>query len=164
MVSAYIPRQKSWKSLLIALVVVLGLSWLSSFIVQAHMPWYHGLQKPSFTPPDWSFSVVWPLLYIMMTVAAWLIWHQPVRKPRQLARARALFVVQLLLNLAWTPVFFGLQNPLWGLGWIILVWCAVVATMLQFWRIHAVAGLLFVPYLCWVSFATLLNYRIVVLN
>lgn len=164
MASPYMRRRHPWKVLLCALAVVLALSWLSSLIVSAHMPWYEGLEKAGFNPPSWVFGVVWPALYVLMTVAAWLVWSHPVRHRKSLYRARWLFIVQLLLNLTWTPVFFGLENPAYGMAWLVLVWLAVVATMWSFWGIRRVAVLLFVPYFLWVSFAAVLNYQILVLN
>lgn len=164
MPTPFMRQKRSWKSLILALIVVLGLSWLTSFIVTAHMPWYDTLQKPPYNPPSWAFGVVWPLLYVMMTVAAWLVWRHPSRDKKQVRRGRKLFILQLVLNLLWTPIFFGMENPQYGLIWLALVWLAVAATLLSFWRMRALAGLLMLPYLAWVSFAALLNYQIVVLN
>lgn len=161
----YMRRRSFWKPLLLAIAAVLALSWLSSLVVAAHMPWYAALEKPSYNPPDWAFGVVWPVLYVMMVVAAALAWRHPSRqKKAQVRQARMLFVVQLALNLAWTPVFFGLENPQYGLAWLGTVWLAATATLVAFWRLRPLAGALLVPYLAWLSFAVLLNTQILLLN
>jgi translocator protein len=164
MPTAFVQPRKPWKNLLIAIVAVLALSWLSSLPVTANMAWYEGLEKASFNPPSWSFGVVWPILYIMMTIAAWLIWHPTSRNKKQVQKARAVFIIQLICNLLWTPIFFGLQSPLYGLAWIAVVWAAVALTLALFWRIRRLAGILLLPYLAWVSFAALLNYSILMQN
>jgi benzodiazapine receptor len=120
--------------------------------------WYATLSKPSWTPPDWVFGPVWTVLYLGMAVAAWLVWRQ-----KGLNGARGpliLFVVQLGLNVAWSWLFFGLRNPALGFIDILLLWVAIAATLVAFLRRSLVAGLLFVPYLAWVTFAACLNYSI----
>lgn len=163
MSSHFTRRHSPLRALVIAIVVVLGLSWLSSLPVAANMAWYEGLQKPWFNPPSWSFGVVWPLLYVMMTVAAWIV-AQPHKRRKATRLPQTLFAVQLACNLLWTPIFFGLQSPWFGLCWIGVVWVAVAATLLCFWRIDRRAGMLLVPYLAWVSFAAVLTHQIWVLN
>ena len=124
--------------------------------------WYAALDKPSWTPPDWVFGPVWTVLYLAMAVAAWLVWRQ---KGWSGARVPlTLFGVQLALNVAWSWLFFGLRSPGLGFADIILLWMAIVATLVAFWRRSAVAGLLFVPYLAWVTFAAVLNYSIWQMN
>ena len=120
--------------------------------------WYAALTKPSWTPPGWLFGPVWTVLYLGMAVAAWLVWRQ---KGLSAARgALTLFGVQLGLNVAWSWLFFGLRNP--GLGFvdILSLWVAIAATLVAFWWRSVLAGLLFVPYLAWVTFAAVLNYSI----
>ncbi len=124
--------------------------------------WYATLAKPAWTPPDWLFGPVWTLLYILMAVAAWLVWR---RYGLSGARAAlALFVAQLILNALWSWVFFGLQRP--GLAFLELtvLWLAVAATTGAFWRLEPWAGRLLVPYLAWVTFAGLLNFALWRLN
>lgn len=120
--------------------------------------WYASLQKPSWNPPAWVFGPAWTLLYILMAVAAWLIWREGGWKTQ--GRALSLFVVQLALNALWTPLFFGLHRPDLAFFEIILLWLAITATLGAFWRVKRAAGLLLVPYLAWVSFATALNFTI----
>ncbi len=128
------------------------------FTLDAIPQWYATLVKPSFSPPNWLFGPVWTLLYLMMGTAAWLVWQ------RQGTAALKVFWLQLALNALWTPLFFGLHNPLAGLVCIVLMWLAIVWTIKTFWPISRTAALLLVPYLAWVSFATALNLAIYLLN
>lgn len=128
------------------------------FTAQAIPEWYALLNKPTFSPPNWLFGPVWITLYLMMGTAAWLVWR------REGIGALRVFWVQLALNALWTPLFFGLQNPLAGLVCIVLMWLAIAWTIVGFWRVSRLAALLLVPYLIWVSFATVLNAAIYVLN
>lgn len=123
--------------------------------------WYDRLDKPSFNPPSWVFGPVWTTLYLLMAVAAWLVWRSDDRRRRT---ALALFAVQLVLNAIWSPLFFGARLPGWALAEIVLLWVAVAVTTSWFWSIDRRAGALLVPYLAWVSFAAVLNAEIVRLN
>ncbi len=141
--------------------VVLG--WLSSLAQSAaSQAWYDALQRPALTPPDWTFGAVWTLLYGLMGAAAWLVWRR--RTEAGAPAALILFAVQLVLNLIWTPAFFGLQSVALGFIVIVPVLIAVLATTVAFWRVSRPAGLLFLPYLAWVAFATLLAWQIWQLN
>ena len=124
--------------------------------------WYAGLQKPSWNPPSWLFGPAWSLLYILMAVAAWLVWREGGWKAQ--GRALRLFLLQWFLNALWTPLFFGLHRPGLAFAEIVLLWLAIVATLWSFWRARKLAGLLLVPYLAWVTFATVLNFTIWRLN
>jgi len=124
--------------------------------------WYRSLQKPIFTPPGWLFGPVWTLLYVLMGVAVWLVWRE--RSARPVTLPLALFIVQLALNVVWTPLFFGLQNPGVAFVDILLLWIAIAATVWQFFGVSAIAGFLMLPYLAWVSFACALNFAIWRLN
>ena len=118
--------------------------------------WYATADKPSFNPPNWLFGPVWTVLYAAMAVAAWLVWRQggDIR----------VWWVQLTLNLAWTPVFFAGQWLWPALAVIVALDVAVAVTLVSFWRTSRIAGLLFVPYLAWVLFATALNAAIASMN
>ncbi|WP_421696145.1 TspO/MBR family protein [Aestuariivirga sp.] len=122
--------------------------------------WYSTLAKPSWNPPSWLFGPVWTLLYIMMAVAAWLVW----RTKDRVGPALTLFFVQLALNVAWSLIFFGARSPGMALVEVVFLWAAVLLTMLAFFKRHTIAGWLFVPYLAWVSFAAFLNLTIWQLN
>lgn len=124
--------------------------------------WYQALEKPPFNPPDWLFAPVWTALYIMMGIAAWRIWrHRSFEVTR---RALTVFGMQLGLNLAWSFLFFGLQRIDLALIEIIILLIAIVTNTIMFWRIDSFAGLLFVPYAVWVTYATLLNASLWLLN
>jgi tryptophan-rich sensory protein len=121
--------------------------------------WYPTLEKPWFTPPDAVFAPVWITLYAMMGVASWLVWREgPRRATTQIALA--VYAVHLVLNAAWSLVFFGLRAPGGGLVVIVVLVGAVIATMRRFARVRALAAWLLAPYLVWVLYATALNATI----
>jgi benzodiazapine receptor len=117
--------------------------------------WYASLNKPLWNPPSWLFGPVWTLLYLMMATAAWLVW-----KRCGWGKALGFYGIQLVLNAAWTPIFFGAQQPGWALVDIIALWVAIGVTTVAFFRVSKAAGGLMVPYLGWVSFAMVLNYAL----
>jgi benzodiazapine receptor len=125
--------------------------------------WYPTLAKPSFNPPAWVFGPVWTLLYVMMGVAAFLIWRQGLDADG-VRTALAVFAVQLALNGLWSILFFGMRAPGLALAEIALLWIAIGLTTLFFWRVTATAGALLLPYWGWVSFATILNASLWWLN
>jgi translocator protein len=125
-------------------------------------PWFRNLERPAWYPPEWVFGPVWSLLYLLMGVAAWLVW-----RPRGWEGARApltLFGAQLVLNAAWTWIFFGLRMPGPAFVEIVALWLVLLATIVAFWRVSRLAGGLMVPYLAWVTFAAALNFAIWRLN
>ncbi len=149
--------------LLFFLVVCSGAAAIGSlFTVAEVLTWYAGLAKPAWGPPNWLFGPVWTTLYGMMAVAGWLAWRRA--GPAGAERALALFGVQLVLNAVWSGLFFGRHRPDWAFAEIVVLWVAILATTVALWRIHRGAGLLFVPYLLWVTFAAALNYAIWALN
>jgi tryptophan-rich sensory protein len=123
--------------------------------------WYPTLHKPAWNPPNWLFAPVWTLLYVLMGVAIWRVWrrHGPAARP-----LCAAYFVQLALNALWSVLFFGLQRPDWALADIVLLWGVLVWLQFNLARRDRAAGLLWAPYLLWVSFATALNWAIVRLN
>lgn len=125
--------------------------------------WYSTIDKPSFTPPSWVFGPVWTILYLLMGVAAFLVWQKGVQL-RLVRIALGWFLVQLVLNALWSPVFFGLHQIGWALVVIVLLWIAIVITIYHFSRVSQMGAVLLVPYLLWVSFATVLNGAIWRLN
>ncbi len=124
--------------------------------------WYTTLQKPSFNPPGWLFAPVWTTLYVLMAIAAWRIWRRPGSQARRMALA--LFAAQLGFNLLWSVVFFGLREIGLALAEILILLVLVAVNMFAFWRIDRPAGALFIPYVLWVGFATILNASLWVLN
>jgi translocator protein len=151
---------KQWWALAGFVVLCLAAGGIAGFATsQSVVDWYPALVKPSWTPPGWLFGPVWTVLYVMMGVAAWLVW-----KVRDSGVALGIFAVQLALNMAWSFLFFGAKSPILGLVCIVLLWIAIVATILAFRRKSSVAAAMMLPYLAWVSFATTLNGAIVALN
>jgi tryptophan-rich sensory protein len=129
------------------------------FTAQSVRTWYVTLQKPSFAPPNWVFGPAWITLYTLMGIALYLVWQ----KTDEANVPRAVFIVfgiQLVLNALWSYVFFGLRSPLLGFIEITLLWAAIVATIILFWRISSTAALLLTPYLLWVTFAAALNFSL----
>ncbi len=125
-------------------------------------PWYASLKKPSWNPPAWIFGPVWTALYAMMGVAAWLLWRCDGWAGQR--RPLLLFIVQLTLNAAWSPLFFGLHRPDLAFAEIVLLWLAIAATVAVFWPVNRAAACLLVPYFAWVSFAAALNFTLWRLN
>jgi tryptophan-rich sensory protein len=135
---------------------------LFAFITLCLAVWYQALEKPPFNPPDWLFAPVWTALYILMGIAAWRIWR--LRSFEATRTAFAVFGVQLCLNLAWSFLFFGLQRIDLALLEIVILLIAIITNTIVFWRIERLAGLLFVPYAVWVTYATILNASLWLLN
>lgn len=125
--------------------------------------WYSQLQKPIFTPPNWVFGPVWTILYILMGISLFLIWNKGLNYPK-VKLAIGLFLIQLILNAIWTPIFFGFHLILLALVNIILLFIAILITLLVFKKISFSASMLLLPYLIWVGCATILNGSICYLN
>ncbi len=135
----------------------------SAFTTPSIPTWYASLNKPLFTPPNWLFAPAWITLYLLMAIAAYLVWRKGLNTSG-VTRALVIFLVQLVLNALWSVVFFGFQAPLWGVVVIILLWVAILLTMLKFFKISRAAGALMLPYILWVIFASILNISIWLLN
>ncbi|KPK22679.1 MAG: hypothetical protein AMJ70_05330 [Dehalococcoidia bacterium SG8_51_3] len=150
--------------LFISLVVCQCAGIIGSVFTAPAIPnWYATLQKPAFTPPNWLFAPAWITLYLLMGIAAFLVWRVGL-KNRRVRTALIIFLVQLVLNALWSVVFFGMQSPLYGVIVIAILWLMILLTILKFARISATAAWLLVPYILWVSFATALNISIWILN
>ncbi len=124
--------------------------------------WYTSINKPSFNPPNWIFGPVWSILYLLMGIALFLVWQK--RKTVDVRFAIGLFAVQLILNTTWSVVFFGSKDLFAAFVVIIILALMILFTMISFYRISKTASLLLLPYLLWVSFASYLNYSILLLN
>ena len=159
---AVAPRE-GWFALVgwILLLVGLGATFGALFAPEA---WFAELLKPTWNPPSWIFAPVWTLLYATMAVALWLVRREPANEDRLRKVALVLFAIQFALNLAWTPLFFGLRSPGLAFAEICLLWIALLSTMLAFGRVRPLAGYLLLPYLLWVSFARVLNGTIWLMN
>lgn len=142
---------------MLALALALALVAAAAGIGARFRPdgWYRTLDKPGWNPPDWVFAPVWSLLYVAMAVAAWLAWRSEPGVLRTVGLA--LWLAQLLANAAWSWIFFGRHRPGWALADIGLLFGLILATLVVFFRLDAVAGWLLVPYLAWVGFAGCLN-------
>ncbi|SIS41669.1 TspO and MBR related proteins [Zobellia uliginosa] len=147
-----------------AISICLAIGFLSSFATQSSVnDWFTTLNKPSFNPPSWLFAPVWTVLYIMMGVAAGIVWAKGFYH-LWVKTALYHFGFQLLLNAAWSIVFFGLKEPLWALLVIIALVIVLSLTIKWFKVVSKTAAWLLVPYLLWVCFATVLNYKLWKLN
>ena len=135
----------------------------SIFTIRRIPTWYASLKKPSFRPPNWLFGPVWIVLYLLMGIAAYLVWQKGTENP-DVELAIIAFGLQLGLNVLWSVVFFGLESPVGGLVVIFILWSAILVTIQRFLPLSLAAGLLLVPYIAWVSIAAVLNISIYVLN
>jgi translocator protein len=148
--------------LLFAILICLLAGFIGSiFTMSSIMSWYSRLEKPYFNPPNYVFGPVWTVLYILMGIALYLVW---AKKDADKQAANIAFFTQLTLNVIWSILFFGMQSPLFAFLEIILLWTAIVATIVEFYRISKAAAVLMMPYLLWVSFAAVLNLSIYLLN
>ncbi len=134
-----------------------------SFTASSVNGWFTTLVKPSFNPPNWLFGPVWTALYIMMGISCYLVWNSKVAEKIK-NEALVFYLIQLLLNFLWSFIFFYAEQPGWALIDIILMWVMILLTILKFGRISSIAAWLLVPYISWVSFATILNFAIWKLN
>ncbi len=152
-----------WK-ILIAVVVCVAVGSLSGIATNhAIEGWYTTINKPSFNPPNWIFGPVWTLLYILMGIAAGLVWKAGWdRKDVQIALG--IFAVQLALNAMWSVIFFVGESPLWALVEILVLLAFIILTIVKFKPINSTAAYLLIPYVLWVSFATILTASILYLN
>ena len=155
--------KKSILPLLISILIVFSFGFIGSFFTTSSITtWYAFINKPLFSPPNWIFAPVWTLLYILMGVSAFLIWQK--RDNLKTKQALIFYGIQLILNALWSIIFFGMHNPGLALLEIIILWLFILITLIKFYKINKTAGLLFIPYLLWVSFALILNYVIWMLN
>jgi len=157
------PNYSHWPMLLVFLVACFGAAGIGSALTTSALgDWYPTITKPSFNPPNWIFGPVWTVLYLMMAVAGWLAWR--AGPPPSATAVWVPYFTQLALNTAWSGIFFYLHAPGWAFAEIILLWLAIAATIVMFYRRSPLAAWLLVPYLAWVSFAALLNFSIWRLN
>jgi len=146
-------RLRKISGLILSLTVCFSAAALGGFFRPGD--WYAALEKPSWNPPSWIFGPVWTTLYILMAVAAWMVWTRGGFAAQR--RPLCFFLAQLLLNAAWTPLFFGLHWIGIAFAELILLTLTLALTLRAFWNVHRPAAWLLVPYLLWVGFATLLN-------
>lgn len=133
------------------------------FTTPAINGWYATIQKPSFNPPNWIFAPVWTFLFFLMGVSLYLILEKDL-KDKTVKSALLIFTGQFILNILWSVLFFGLQRPFDAFIEIIILWFAILLTIVQFYKIDKKAAFLLVPYLLWVSLASVLNFSVWILN
>lgn len=152
----------------ISLLVFCGICFLAAMSGGYFRPglWYRDLTKPSWNPPNWLFPIAWTLLFAMMAVSAWLVWQEAGWSGGLTGGAVALCLwgLQLVFNAAWSAFFFGMKRMDYALIDVGLLWLAIAATIIAFWPISPLAGMLMLPYLLWVSFAAFLNATMLKLN
>jgi tryptophan-rich sensory protein len=155
--------KNDWLKLVGAVVISECAGVIGSIFTFSAIPtWYATLAKPSFNPPSWLFGPVWTALYLLMGIAAFLVWHKGDAAGR--TRALTIFGFQLVLNALWSILFFGLHSSSLALAGIIILWIAIAITIMTFYKISRASAYLLVPYLLWVSFAFCLNFAIWKLN
>lgn len=149
-----------WIMLIIAILICEFAGVIGSVFTTPAIPtWYASLNKPNLSPPNWAFAPVWITLYALMGISLYMLWIKGL-KSVQLTT----FSIQLVLNVIWSYLFFGLRSPLYGLIGIIALWISILATILSFYKISKKAALLLVPYIAWVTIAMTLNYYVWILN
>lgn len=143
--------------LILSIGICLGVGIVGSVFTTSSIPtWYATLNKPSFSPPNWVFGPVWTILYILMGISLYLVWQKK--------KVPAIFWIQLILNAAWSVIFFGLKNPALALVDVVALWIGIFLTIKSFYPISKLAAYLLAPYLLWVIFASILNLSIALLN
>lgn len=132
------------------------------FTIDAIPTWYAALEKPSFNPPNWIFGPVWTTLYTMMGISLYLVWRAKSKMSN--SQSLKIFAAQLFLNAIWTPVFFGMKQLFAAFIIIVLLWLMIIATIVSFRKLNRLAAALLIPYLLWVSFASVLNFSLWLMN
>ncbi|MFH0814826.1 MAG: TspO/MBR family protein [Candidatus Falkowbacteria bacterium] len=156
-------KNKIWKFIIAVAVCEFAGMVGSIFTAPAIQAWYVGINKPSFNPPNWIFAPVWTTLFLLMGVSLFLVWTK--KTDRKLKKsAMVFFCAQLALNIVWSIIFFGLHSPAWAFADIIALWVLILLNAIYFYKISKAAGWLYVPYLLWVAFASVLNFVIWKIN
>ena len=157
-------KKRLYYKIIISVIICLAVGAIGSIATQSSIgTWYSTINKPSFNPPNWLFGPVWTLLFVLMGIAAGIVWFKS-EKYSHAKIALIVFLIQLVLNGLWSYSFFYFENPFLGLINIMLLLIGIVFTIKWFLRVDKTAGYLLYPYLAWVSFATVLNFNIWVLN
>lgn len=157
-------KTSSTFQVIIAILISEAAGIIGSVFTSPSIPtWYAGIIKPTFSPPNWVFGPVWTTLFALMGIASYIVWKRGFER-RDVRIALGMFALQLILNVTWSLIFFGLQNPALAFLEIIALWLAIALTIVSFYRINKNAAYLLIPYILWVSFAMFLNYTIWSLN
>ena len=151
-----------WIILIASVFVCLAAGFIGSFFTTPYIPtWYESLNFPSFRPPNWLFGPVWTMLFILMGVSLYLVLEKDIKKVKP---QLAIFGVQLALNVLWSFLFFASQSPFYAFIEIITLWFAILFTIISFYKVSKKASMILIPYIAWVSFASILNYYVWILN
>jgi benzodiazapine receptor len=161
-------KRRDWAGhiiLLVGCIIICQLAGIIGSIFNTYSipTWYAGLVKPVFNPPNWVFAPVWTTLFLMMGISLYLVLRTGWEK-KEVRFAAGVFAVQLVLNIAWSALFFGLQMPWIAFVEIVILWAAILVTIWRFFRVSKPAAYLLVPYILWVSFAAVLNLSLAILN
>ncbi len=157
-------RMRLWFKILLCVLVITLLGGAGAVFTSGSLKdWYAGLEKPPGVPPNWLFGPVWTVLYAMMGISLARVWHFVPTGPAK-TRALVRFAIQMILNLTWTPVFFGAHLLAPALAVIVFLWIMILLTIFAFKPLDRIAAMLLVPYLVWVSYATYLNAGYLALN
>ena len=151
----------------ISILICLSAGFIGSIFTGSSVDsWYKTIIRPSFGPPNWIFAPVWTTLFVLMGIAFAIIWSSELGEEKKSAKKKALtvFVIQLFVNILWSLAFFGLKSPIFGLIVILILWFLILLTIIKFSKINKIAAYLLIPYILWVSFATVLNFAIWRLN
>lgn len=151
------------KPLIISLLIPLAVGGLSALLTRNSMEAFGALNQPPLSPPGWLFPVVWSILYLLMGFASYLVFVNG-RNRRKVQNALFVYGVQLFFNFLWSIIFFNQERYFFAFFWLLALWVLILITLVLFYRIHKPAGLLFIPYLVWVTFAGYLNLGIALLN
>ncbi|UCC40783.1 MAG: tryptophan-rich sensory protein [Candidatus Aminicenantes bacterium] len=156
--------KKDLLKLIISLIICQLAGVIGSLFTSPAIPtWYASLKKPSFNPPNWVFSPVWITLFVLMGISLFLLWRKTA-EDKKVKTAVMFFAIQLVLNMCWSAIFFGLKAPFFAFIEIIFLWIAILLTILKSYKVSKAAGALLIPYILWVSFAAVLNFFLWNLN
>ncbi len=157
-------KKNDFAKLVISILAAESAGIIGSLFTRPSIPtWYATLVKSPINPPAWLFAPVWTTLFLLMAIASFLIWKKGWEK-REVRRALGIFLGQLILNILWSILFFGLHSPLAAFVEIIILWLTILWTILAFRKISKIAAWLLAPYILWVSFAAVLNFLLMLLN
>lgn len=156
-------KRPEWKKLIVSILIPLAVGGAAALIANGSFKDFEALNKPPLAPPAWAFPAAWTLLYILMGIAAYLVYCSE-KYPGRIERALTFYAVQLFMNFCWTLIFFNLKLYLAAFIWLVLLWGTIAGTALLFRFISKPAGWLMLPYLAWVTFAGYLNLGVYILN
>ena len=150
--------------LVVSILIPLIAGFIGSIATISSIPtWYFTLAKPAWAPPNWIFGPIWTALFILMGIALFLVWREGIGR-RDVKIAVSIFGVQLVLNVLWSVIFFGLHSILGGLIEIVFLWTSIIITIITFYRVSKAGGMLLLPYIIWVTIASYLTYTVYLLN